>query len=368
MKKIIQKNRVKFLIACLILLNTFTGYAQYTESREFVRRFKIQSGTRIDLTNKYGRIELNTWDKDSVVIRVKMELNEKKPIKPDKSLNKLDFDISNSQHYLIVKTQVDQNRTQVENELVKFKETILQNSGSIRIDLTVWLPDNRELRLENKFGDIIMGDYHGETQILLSNGKLKIGELTKLSSLNIGFADANIGSLTNARIVSNYSDITVKNAENLRIESKSSEIEIQHASNLNIDSRRDKFRLRLVENIDASGNFSNFMIAELKEKANLRLSYGSVDVDKIVSDFSNIYIDARSADMNLYFQPETRYSFVITETKTDLNLGKEVKTEEKEILDAKEGKIRHTGYFLKKTDEDQLIINAIGGEINILSY
>jgi len=368
MKILQRKTCISILISCSILLSNLTIQAQFTETREFVKRFQIQKDTRIDLTNKYGKIELNTWKKDSVVIQFHMEINEKKPDKLTKTLENMDFDITNSQYYLIVKTQVDKNRSQIENELVKFKETMLQTSGNIRIDLVVWLPDDHELRLENKFGDIIMGDYLGETQIILSNGKLKAGNLSKTSSLNLSFSDANIGNLTNSRITSNYSDIQIKNSVALRFDSKSSNIEVLKTEDLKIDSRRDKFRIRIADQIDASGNFTQFRISEIKNKANMRLSYGSLEMEKVVSSFSNIYIEARSADLNLYFSPEAKFNFQITETKTDINLGREFKVENKEVLDSKENKNRHAGYIGKKMQEDQLIINSVGGEINALTY
>ena len=364
----IFKAGITTFLSGLLFLACLAANAQFTETREFVKRFKIQPETRIDITNKYGKIELNTWDKDSVVIRFKMEINEKKPDKLAKTLGNLDFDISNSQHYLVVKTQVDKNRNQVESELLKFKETILQTNGSIRIDLMVWLPDNRELRLENKFGDIILGDYKGETQFILSNGKLKAGDLSKKSSMNLSFADAVVNDLPNARIVSNYSDIEIKNSGTIRFESKSSTIEIMNSEDLSIDSRRDKFRIRLADKLDATGNFSQFRISELKDKANFRLSYGSLEMEKIQNSFSSIYIESRSTDTNLYFNPEAKFNFEITETKTDLKLGREMKEEDKEVLDSKENKIRHSGYFGKKMKEEQLIINSVGGETNILSY
>lgn len=359
---------INLLVAGLLLLTGLNVSAQFTETREFVRRFSIKPETRIDITNKYGRIELNTWEKDSVVIKFRMEINEKKPVKLEKTLDNLDFDISNSQYYLVVKTQIDKNRSQIESELQKFKETILQTNGSIRIDLTVWLPDNHELRLENKFGDIIMGDYKGETQVILSNGKLKMGDLPKRSILNLSFADAEINNMPTGRIVSNYSDIVVKNSGILRLESKSSTIEIINSEDLSIDSRRDKFRIRLADKLDATGNFSQFRITELKDKANLRLTYGSLEMEKIMNSFSNIFIESRSTDVNLYFNPEAKFNFEITETKTDLKLGREMKVEDKEVLDSKENKTRHSGYFGKKMKDEQLIINSVGGETNILSY
>ena len=368
MNIITKKTGPSFLLAVIFFMTSLLASAQFTETREFVKRFKIQPETRIDITNKYGRIELNTWKKDSVVIQFKMEINEKKPMKLEKTLDNLDFDISNSQHFLIVKTQIDKNRNQFENELLKFKETILQTNGNIRIDMAVWLPDNHELHLENKFGDIIMGDYEGETQINLSNGKLRTGDLSKRSIINLSFADATISNLTNARIISNYSDIVIKNSDIIRFESKSSTIEIMNSEDLSIDSRRDKFRIRLADKLDATGNFSQFRISELKDKANMKLTYGSLEVEKTINTFSSIYIESRSADVNLYFSPEAKFNYEITESKTDLKLGREMKEEDHEVLDSKENKIRHSGYFGKKMKEDQLIINAVGGETNVLSY
>ena len=367
-----MKNQIKksviALLTLLFLISGLTVNAQFSESREFVRRFRIQPETRIDITNKYGRIELNTWKKDSVVIWFKMEIKEKKPDKLKKTLDNLDFEISNSQHFLVVKTQVDKYRSQIESELLKFKETMLQTNGSIRIDLVVWLPDNRSLRLENKFGDIIMGDYLGETQINLSNGKLRAGDLPARSSLNLNFAGATISSLPVANITSNYSDLSLRNSGTLKLESKSSTIEIQNSNDLNINSRRDKYRLRLADKIEAAGNFSHFMVNELKGKANIRLSFGSLNLERILNSFSNIYVESRSTDLNLYFNPEANFNFEITETKSDLNLSKEMKEEDKEVLDSKENKIRHSGYFGKRMKETQLIINAVGGEINVVGY
>ena len=213
-----------------------------------------------------------------------------------------------------------------------------------------------------------MGDFQGETQIILSNGKLKCGDLPKKASLNLSFADANINNLVNARIISNYSDIQLRNSGTLRLETKSSTLEILNSSDLSIDSRRDKYRIRIADKLDAYGNFSHFIVSDLKDKASMRLSYGSLDLEKIQTGFSSIYIDSRSTDLNLYFNPEAKFNFQITETKTNLKLGHELKVEDKEVLDSKENKIRHSGYFSKKMKEDQLIINAVGGETNVLSY
>lgn len=64
--------------------------------------------------------------------------------------------------------------------------------------------------------------------------------------------------------------------------------------------------------------------------------FGYLNVEKILSVFSTIYIESRSSDLNLYFNHEAKFNFEITETKTDLSLGRELKVEDKEVLDAKQ--------------------------------
>ncbi len=364
----LNRTSSKLGIGVIFILTSFSGFAQFSETRELVKRFKVEPETSIDITNKYGKIELKNWEKDSVVIRFKIEINDQKPIKPGKAFDNLDFDISNTPQNLVVKTQADNSVSTIESEFLKFKQVILQTGGSVKIDLEAWLPDNHTLRLENKFGDIIIDDYAGETQILLSNGKLRAGDLLKKASLNLCFADASINSLPDASIVSNYSDIQLKNSGIVKFESKSSTIEIQNSDELTIDSRRDKFRIRLAEKIDAYGNFSHFLLSELRNKGNIRMSYGSLDLEKIVNSFNSIYIESRSADLNLYFSPEARFNFQITESQTDLNLGSEMKVENTEVIDSKENKTRYTGYFGRKMKEDQLVINVVGGETNILAH
>ena len=100
----------------------------------------------------------------------------------------------------------------------------------------------------------------------------------------------------------------------------------------------------------------------------MRMSYGNFEVEKVDPEFSTIYVDARLVDVDLYFSPEAKFNYQITESKTDLNLGRSFKEENRETLDTKENKVKHSGYFGKKMKEDQLIINSVGGEINVLAY
>ena len=122
--KNIRLSRQLIFMLVLLFAGSMTARAQFTETREFEKRFKVSPGQSIEITNKYGKIELITWDKDSVVIEVKMKVEEKKLSRLDKALDNIDFDFTESQHYLIGRTIADKNRTQLGSEFLKFKETL----------------------------------------------------------------------------------------------------------------------------------------------------------------------------------------------------------------------------------------------------
>ncbi len=202
----------------------------------------------------------------------------------------------------------------------------------------------------------------------LSNGNLKSHDFAGRLDLTLNFADATINQIETARIDCSYSDVYIKQAKSLRVTSKSSTFEITELNDLDADSRRDKFRIRRADFIDATGSFSNFRINELTDRLTIRAEYGDVDVQKTAPDFSNILIESKSTDINLYFDPRSQFTFEITKIKADVIFSEEVKVTEETILNEKDEKKELKGYFGKPVDTPaKLFINAASGEVNIFS-
>lgn len=354
----------------LMTIGIGTAQAQYTETRDFEKRFAINSKTGIEITNKYGKVELFTWEKDSVLIKVNLKVEAKNSSRLKKVLDNIDFDFSSNSHYLIIRTIADKNRSQLESEFLKFKETLLlQTSGSIEINYKIWLPASNPLTLENKFGDIFMEDYTGPIEISLSNGKLKAHKLGTKTTIKLNFADASINQIMSGDLTTNYSDLYIKEVDFLRISGKSSDIEILEATELKIDSRRDKFRIKSIEKIEIKSSFSTFRLYKLINRGMIRMNYGELEIENIKSDFVDIYIESRATDIELNFNAESYFNFELSETKVDLDLGRELFIENKEKVQSKNALNSLQGYFKEKSDEDsRLVINAISGNIRIDSY
>jgi len=362
-------NTIKFSFwAFSFCLIPWIGQAQFTDTKEIYKHFAVNPETRIEISNKYGKVELNSWDEDSVVVEIKIRVEEKKLSKLEKSMEQIDFDFTDSQHFLIMRTVVGENMGTLEKEFLKFKESLLQSDGNMQIDYTVWLPSVNDLKVENKFGDIFIGDYKGEVEIDLSNGNLKSHNFEGRLNLILNFADATINQINGARIESNYSNVNIKEAGDMRVISKSSTFEIQQSTDLEIDSRRDKYRIEEVDLLDASGSFTNFRINLLTDRLTLRTEYSDIDIRKTEADFSNILIESKSTDINLYFDKTSTFAFEITHAKADIVFDDVITVTEKKVLDEKEGKTEIKGQFGNKTNaQAKLFVTATSGEINIFS-
>jgi hypothetical protein len=342
--------------------------AQFTESKQINRRFKVTPETRIEITNKYGKVKINTWNKDSIVFEIKVKVEDKKLSKLEKQISEIDFDFINSQHFIIARTKVGENRSSFEKEVTNFKETVLQSDGKIDIDVTVWMPATNQLKVENKFGDVYIDDFEGEIEIILSNGNLKSHDFEGKANLKLSFGDATINQIKTGRLECNYSEIYIKKAVKLQIISKSSDFEITEINELNTESRRDKFRIQLIDVLDARGSFSNYRVNELTGNLKLKTEYGDLDVAKVATDFKALNIESKSMDINLNFNEKSEFGFEITHTKSQTNFDRKIEVKKQEVLDEKEKKIKLSGNFGNNTKTGKLFINAVSGEINIGTY
>jgi hypothetical protein len=363
-------NKVKIVIAALLLIVSIPAavWAQFTETKSVNRRFKVSPETRIEIANKYGKIKINTWNKDSVILDIKVRVEDKKLSKLEKTISGIDFDITNNSHFLIVRTKVGETSSNLEKEVQNLKETLMLTDSKIEIDYTIWIPASNQLKVENKFGDIFIDDYSGEIEISLSNGNLKSHNFEGKAKLTLSFADATINQVKTAQFNCNYSDVYLKKAEKLIIVSKSTEFDIVEVSDLDIDSRRDKFRIQQNTKLVARSSFTNFRVSEITDYINIKAEYGDVDIQKVGPEFRTVYLESKSTDINLGFSETSEFGFEITGTKTQTGFTPGMDIKKTETLDEKEKKVKVTGNFGKNLKTAKLTINAVSGSVNINEY
>ena len=314
------------LIFCMSVISA----QNYTENRSVTKRFKVSPGVTLDINNKYGKVEISTWNKDSVKIEASLSINTTSASKIMKLRNSIDFDFSATTHYIIAKTVFKSSGNSIVDELKTLAESIVSTNSGIKIDYMVTTPKNINLRLTNKYGDVYADDLEGDIQIIISNGGLKAGNLIGNVTVDLSFGNGYIDKIDKGRLVLSYADVSLKSAERLTIESKSSKVTIDNAQSLKLQTRRDKLNLGTVSFIAGDSYFSDVRVTNLIEELNLNARFGTISIETIRRGFSFVNVSSEYTDVDLFFERSNTFLFDITYNKEALiRMPKEARAEDK---------------------------------------
>jgi len=367
MKKIVSHSlHTLIMMAFALILTSTTTLGQVTESRQLTKNFKINKGTIVDIGNKYGDINIETWEKDSVRVEIYVQVSEKSRDKLRKKMDEISFELTQSGHYVVINTLVGDTKNILFSEFNKLKENIGISESQVEINMKVMVPNNLELRITNKFGNVYIENYKGDITLEMSNGKLKANDLLGYVNLKINFGDATINSIDSGTLEVYYGKLNLSSAQKIKITSKTSDITITEVQQLLVNSSRDTYRIRMIDDFETQSSWTDFSITEFKHKSDVRMNYGDLSIENVKSGFENIFIDARSSKISLCFDKKTDINFDIT-TDKEMSLPMNSKIDKKEQIDPNAKLVRYFGRTGDtKIEEPKLILKTSSGEITIL--
>lgn len=326
-----MKSKILLVILILTLGFICVSAQTYTENKNILKSYKVYPGTILEINNKYGKIELTTWNKDSVRIEANLSIKANSASKVMKLRNTINFDFSATSHYIVAKTVFGGPSNSVLNELRDLAESIVSGGSEVKIDYSVTTPKNINLRLTNKYGDVYADDIQGDIQLIVSNGGIKANDISGNVSIELAFGDGYVNKIDQGRLILSYANFSLKESGRLTLESKSSKISIGNVESLKIQSKRDKLQLGSVKVLIGESYFSDVVVSTLVEELNITSKFGHLTLDNIKRGFSFINITSELTDMDFFFERNSTFQYDITHYKDAfIRLPKEaVKAEEK---------------------------------------
>jgi len=320
----------RLLILLALMSGTLAMAQDHTDKRSVSRSFPASLETTLEVHNKYGKIQVATWEKDSVAIEVDINLSESSNSKLRKLKEGTQISFTGSQSYIVAKTVIESESGRIASELKSITNTISGSNKRIEINYMIYLPVHMDVVLNNKFGDIYMDDLDGQADITLSNGVLKANRLSGNASISLSFGNGMIKSLGSANLKLSYSDMVLNEVGQLDLSSKSSKLNVDSVNVLKIDSRRDKLYFTHAEYIYGSSNFTQIWVYDLLRESDLYMKYGELTIEHVMPDFSKLYVESDYTDMTLYFDREASLDLeILHHKKAILRLpGSEVQKEE----------------------------------------
>jgi hypothetical protein len=309
MSLIFKKLSVLFLGLVLVI---YHGNGQtYSEIKKIIRSFPVNPETRLDISNKYGKIQVAQWEKDSVRLEIEVSIKSSSLGKLEKIMDNIDIEFTGTNYYVIANTRFGNTNSAFFTDLMDLSGAIIPSKNQVEINYMVMAPSFMNVNLSNKFGNIYLDDMSGNVTVSLSNGDIKINRLDGESNINVNFGNGIINYLKDAKLNLSYADFDIRNAGQINLTSKSSKIRIERIEILKTESARDKYFISEINNLFGESYFSDLQIYKLNKEADFTSRYGDFTADSVAMNFSFINLQSEYTDIDMTFNQNSSYMIEI---------------------------------------------------------
>lgn len=336
-----MKRFLQLSIALALLLSmALASKAQDEYSKVFDKEFAASNLTTLFVKNKYGQINVENWDRNSISIHVNVTVEHVNSAKAKTLLDAIDVVFSQNGNDVSAVTQFDE-------DIMKNSRKLFSSLSDqeLSIDYKIMMPKNVSIDILHKYGDIYMAEFTNKVRVELKYGNINIKKLTRgdsdvINTLILAYAGAEIDEVNWLKLDVRYgSGIEVDKARALVIYSRYSKFEIGNLNSLVIDSKYDDFSIGTISNVVSETGYSSLAIEKVLNKMMFTSKYGDIKVNEVPADFSSIEfrgdytgfkagisskasynIDARASYSSIkYYAPVSRVNRIEGNTSTEIN-------------------------------------------------
>jgi len=295
--------KIRLLLFIPLLLLSITLSAQEV-TKEFHKEFNAGAETTLDLSNRYGDVVIQSWDKDQIVIDVKVTVELPNKEKAQKLLEYIDVQFGQNENTVTAKTVIDD----------KFNFSGWGGgSKKFSINYNVKMPVEAALSLINKYGNTDIDELHGLTSLNIKYGNLTAGKLTRgntkpLNSINLAYGKGSIDMGGWIDLYVRYcGSLDIEKCQAILLDSKYSKFSFGVISSVVGESKYDNINIDEINNLVLENGYTEVNIGLLSKKLNYTGSYGSFSVDNIPATFESIDVETKYMGVKLGIDESANY-------------------------------------------------------------
>jgi len=299
MKKSIYKSGTFFFISLFLISSTI--YADEV-TKEFHKEYVAGTKT-LEISNKYGDVVIQSWDKDQIIIDVKVTVDMSNRERAQNFLDKIDVQFSEGTNVISAKTVIDDN----------FNFSGWGDSKKFRIDYNIKMPVGTDLTLSNKYGNTDIDELHGLMDLDIKYGNITAGKLTRgnikpLSQLNLAYGKGTIDETGWLNLTERYvGSLDIAKSQAILLDSKYSKIVLGETSSIVGESKYDNIKIENIKNLVLENGYTEVNIGDLTKKLNYTGSYGSFSIDRIPAGFESLDVETHYMGVKLGIEESASY-------------------------------------------------------------
>lgn len=270
-------NWMKYSLWAALMMSFSLSYATGDEdfTKEYHESFEVQEGALLTVTNKYGNIQLDTWERNVIDVKVVVTAKTSSRSHGDRILDRIDVDISGGRREVRAITAI------ASAERKGWLNIFSHNNDEFEIEYKVIMPRETKLNITNKYGHIYCNDNTvGDARFENKYGNIYAQNIDGDLEVMLGYGDAKIENIHNLDLTLKYGNVELGNLYDATIESKYSKIEMGNVQRINSTSKYDGYRIADIQELVNDGKYDAFKIQKA-HKVNISTKYTGVKVENL---------------------------------------------------------------------------------------
>ena len=342
-----------FLWVCFSLLFVTHQASAFEEvSKKVSEKYQVSSNDKLDISNKYGKVDIYTWDKNEITVEITMKAWASSTSRAQDELDRISIKYGKSGNFISFETQIEGNNVSI------------NDSRGFEINYVINMPKSNPLKLTNKYGAAFLDNFSGDLELSVKYGKLRTSKLTG-SSKNIEIAYGGIDSeeIQKGRLKISYSDAKIRNAGTIELDNAYGKIAFDKIGTLQSDIRYGELRVdESAGSISGKVSYSGVRVRQLTKSFSMEVRYGgSFSLDRIAKGFEKIELEGGYTSFDLSFESGATFDFNVNTSYGGFKNGLEGAEVNKQIESNNSKEFE--GYVGKKGSGSQVKVSTRYGSV-----
>jgi len=289
----------------MLMTLTIPAIGQSEFIKEFKKDFQVNSNTQLEISNKYGNVDIKDWNNESVAIEVTIKVRTSNKEQAEKIFSYINIVLKQEENVIKAITEFSDNFSDA------FKGLSHDEKG-LEINYSVFMPKNIPLKLVNKYGSVFINELTSTSTIDIKYGKLTANKILHdsqqpLTQILLGYSNATIQECMWLKIDIKYSKIQISQSKAIVVVSKYSKVYIDNGSSIVSESKYDTYELGSFNNIVATAGYTHFEIKKITNKIYFDTKYTDVIINQVPAGFESIRINNSYGSYKIGISPDASY-------------------------------------------------------------
>ena len=338
-----MKNSAKHIQIVLVTLllvmlqRSVQAFDRVEVSKIISEKYSMDAGDIAELTNKHGKMHINTWDKPEITVEVTVRAWGSNERRAKETLDRIQ-----------IKHGKTGNTVRFETVINASSGVNISNSNGFEINYLVNMPAKNGLRLNNRYGAVFLDSFSGALDAVVKFGSFKANKITgENKKIDISYSNADIEQLESGMLDLSYGNGIIREGGKITVNNRYGKMTYENIKELHTDT---KYGDILIENEAETviGNiaYSDFKAHRLKKEIRMEARYaGSFSIDEVSKGFSEIDLQGAYSSFTVYFgsghnfdfSASTAYGSVIMEV-AGANVRRDISQLQTQTLEGRVGK------------------------------